>query len=213
MVPGAHRPDGGVAPDQAAVGRGRRGRPCQPAGPCPRGGRHRRRRRGPDPARRERTRPRVQPRDGQRRQLAGFDLPDLRTGSERDRASPRRARRSLCPGHREGHGRCLASLRPAAVGRRSPAHRSCARGRRDCGSRPATVRGACRLGRTAAASSRISCSANWPSRRLPSTPRASALRRGPPSRSAGRAGRPCPGARFRARRPRCRSGSRGRAGR
>ena len=60
----------------------------------------------------------------ERRQLARFDVPDLRAGSERDRAAPGRARRSLCPGHREGHGRCLASLRPAAVGRRSPAHRS-----------------------------------------------------------------------------------------
>ena len=41
----------------------------------------------------ERTRPRVQPRDGERRELAGFDLPALRAGSGRDRASPRRARR------------------------------------------------------------------------------------------------------------------------
>ena len=108
-------------------------------------------------------------------------------------------------------GASRACARPLSVDGRPLIGR--VRGRRACGSRPATVRGACRPGRTAAGSSRISCSANLPNRRLPSTPRALALRRGPPSRSVGRAGRPCPGARFRARRPRCRSGSRGRAGR
>ena len=212
--PGADRSDGGVAPDPAAVGRGRRGRPCRPAGPCPRGGRHRRRRRGPDPARRERTRPRVQPRDGQRRQLAGFDLPALRAGSgcHRPSASSGTARRTSRPSAK------------AVVG----ASRSCAR--------PLSVDGRPLIGRVpgteglwiAAGHGPWGVSTGPDSGRLladlllgqlaepPAAldpARFGAPPRAPPSRSAGRAGRPCPGARFRGRRPRRSSGSRGRAGR
>ena len=62
------------------------------------------------------TRPRVQPRDGQRRQLARFDVPDLRAGSERDRAAPGRARRRYVPAIAKATvGASRACARPLSV--------------------------------------------------------------------------------------------------